>query len=169
MLHFPSSCHTGLIRKPFATEKRLARYPLLFQQVLRYTDDDDPDATDLKLAIRNAQLTLARTNENLKMHENEEKLAYLSEHLSFPDNETVGLDLTAPTRNGERRLLLKEGELLKGYNHRRQSKRRTLHAYLFNDMLLLTSRALGIRERFAGMNAVQDPDAIFVYKTVRVR
>lgn len=140
---------------------------MLFQQILRYTEDDDPDIKDLKLAVRNAQLVLSRTNEHLKMQESDAKLAYLSEHLAFPDDQTVGLDLTAPTRYGQPRLLIKEGELLKGYSHRRPSKRKMLHAYLFTDLLLLTSQAMGLRERFSNMSLGQVPDAIFVYKTVR--
>lgn len=65
----------------------MARYPLLFGQILRYTENDDPDVTDLKLAIRNAQQVLTRTNEQMKQQETEALLAYLSENLTFPDDE----------------------------------------------------------------------------------
>lgn len=148
--------------------QRLARYPLLFQQILRYTDADDLDATDLKFALHSAQRVLSRTNEQIKQQENRSRLVSLSSHLTFPDDESLELDLTAPTRNGEPRLLIKEGDLLKGYSHRRQSKRKLLHTYLFSDMLLFTARNLGLIERLSSRNSLQAPDSVFVYRTVSV-
>ncbi|KAK9896443.1 hypothetical protein P389DRAFT_211187 [Cystobasidium minutum MCA 4210] len=157
----------GLNLEHFLLEpmQRLARYPLLFGQILRYTENDDPDVTDLKLAIRNAQQVLTRTNEQMKQQETEALLAYLSENLTFPDDESLTIDLTAPTRYGKPRRLIKEGTLVKGYNHHRQTKRKDLYAYLFSDMLLLTTKTLSLRDRFSNRLPASSADATYIYKT----
>lgn len=124
---------------------------------------------DLKLAIRNAQRVLNRTNEQIRFQENEEKLASLSDHLLFADDDTLAIDLKAPTRDGQTRILLKEGLLIKGYDHRRHTKRKELHTFLFNDMVLFTVKSLSMRERFSGRSTTPVPGAFYVYKTVSQR
>jgi hypothetical protein len=151
------------------TFQRLARYPLLFQHILKYTDDDDADVTDLKFALHSAERVLNRTNEQIKQQENQAKLVFLSNHLAFLHDDSLQLDLTAPTRNGQPRLLIKEGELLKGYSHRRQTKRKILYTYLFSDMLLFTTKNLGLKERLSSRISLQVPDTVFVYRAVSVR
>jgi hypothetical protein len=99
-------------------------------QILRYTDEDHPDHTSLTNALRTSELVLANTNEAIRAHENEHKLIILSRlELSSFD---VRLDLTSNTRFGQKRLLLKEGEVQK------YKSRKNLTIYLFNDLLLLT-------------------------------
>lgn len=155
-----------MIPHPSVLFQRLARYPLLFSQILHYTEAEEQDFTDIKLAIRNAQQVLARTNEQLKQEEDKALLVQLSEHLIFPEDENIVLDLTAPTRSGRQRRLVKDGDLVKGYAHRRQSKRKDLHVYLFNDILLLTTKNVGLRERFSGRAPAHDTDAIYIYRAV---
>lgn len=150
----------------------MARYPLLLQQILKYTSTDDADYADLIAALQVSQGVLNETNEGLRAQEDEEKLGFLSDNLIFPDDQSIRLDLTAPTRLLGPRRLLKEGMLVKGYSHKRQSKRKELQTYLFNDFILFTTASLGLKDRFAAAgqqrDASQHPDSIMVYRAVRL-
>jgi hypothetical protein len=121
--------------------------------------------TNLKLALRSAHQVLNRTNEQIRRQEVQEKLAYLSDNIVFVDDQSIRLDLTAQTRFVGTRDILKEGLLVKGYNHRRSSKRKELHAYLFNDLLLFTTRSVGLKERLSGRLSAQS-ELIPVYRAV---
>lgn len=121
--------------------QRLARYPLLLGQIIMFTESDNPDLNDLKAGLEAAQRVLNSTNEGLREQENEGRLQYLSETLVFPDDASIRLDLTAPTKYMGERKLLKEGPLVKGWAHKRSSKRKDLAAILFNDFLLFTTTA----------------------------
>lgn len=151
--------------------QRLARYPLLLQQILKYTSADDADFADLRGALQLSQGVLNETNEGLRAQEDEEKLGFLSDNLIFPDDQSIRLDLTAPTRLLGPRHLLKEGMLVKGYGHKRQSKRKELQTYLFNDFVLFTTASVGhgLKDRLAvagqQRDASQHPDSIMVYRT----
>ena len=143
------------------------------QQILKYTSADDADFADLQGALQLSQGVLNETNEGLRAQEDEEKLGFLSDNLIFPDDQSIRLDLTAPTRLLGPRRLLKEGMLVKGYGHKRQSKRKELQTYLFNDFVLFTtvSLGLGLKDRLAvagqQRDASQHPDSIMVYRAVR--
>lgn len=119
--------------------KRLARYPLLFEQVLVYSDNEDNnDVTDLREGVSVAKKVLKAANEQIKQRENEQKLAHLSDHLIFSDDPSISIDLTSATQHLGKRQLIKEGPLQRSHRHRRASKRKDLYVYLFNDMLLMT-------------------------------
>ena len=143
------------------------------QQILKYTSGDDADFAELQGALQLSQGVLNETNEGLRAQEDEEKLGFLSDNLIFPDDQSIRLDLTAPTRLLGPRRLLKEGMLVKGYGHKRQSKRKELQTYLFNDFVLFTtvSLGLGLKDRLAvagqQRDASQHPDSIMVYRAVR--
>lgn len=100
-----------------------------------------------------AEGTLNNVNEAVRTHENEEKLAYLSDTLEFSGvldgvrrrllralvslkaNQTAQsqrIDLTAPTRLLGPRKILREGKLAKA------KSKRPLNCYLFNDLLVFT-------------------------------
>ena len=115
-----------------------------------------------------AQSVLNSTNEGIRDQENEATLQYLSDNLVFTDDASIRLDLTAPTRVMGKRKLLLEGMLVKGYQHRRQSKRKELQTYLFNDFLLFTTKSLGLREKLSAATSQQQqhPDQIMVYRAV---
>jgi hypothetical protein len=147
--------------------QRLARYPLLLQQILKYTDGDSIEHNDLSDALTTAQSVLNSTNEGIRDQENEATLQYLSDNLVFTDDTSIRLDLTAATRNMGKRKLLMEGMLIKGYHHRRQSKRKELQTYLFNDLLLFTTKSLGLKERLSvATQQPQHSDSITVYRAV---
>ncbi|BGO93264.1 hypothetical protein NBRC10512_000083 [Rhodotorula toruloides] len=111
--------------------QRVTRYPLLVNQILRYTPADHPDHQPLERALQIAETTLDDINEAVRAHENQEKLAWLTDTVVFPG--VAGrLDLTAPTRLLGPRRIVREGKLEKA------KSRRKLQAYLFNDLLLLT-------------------------------
>ncbi|GEM10145.1 rho guanyl-nucleotide exchange factor [Rhodotorula toruloides] len=111
--------------------QRVTRYPLLVNQILRYTPADHPDHQPLERALQIAETTLNDINEAVRTHENQEKLAWLTDTVVFPG--VAGrLDLSAPTRMLGPRRIVREGNLEKA-----KSKRK-LQAYLFNDLLLLT-------------------------------
>lgn len=123
-------------------------------QILRYTEPDHPDHASLTSALATAERTLTAVNEAVRSHEDDEKLAFLSDNLIFPGVDAVRLspcfllfkepeltmvfrrrqrlDLTAPTTLLGRRRILKEGQLSKAKSGRK------LNAFLFNDLLLFT-------------------------------
>ncbi|GAA5957438.1 hypothetical protein JCM21900_003306 [Sporobolomyces salmonicolor] len=112
--------------------QRLTRYPLLINQILRYTDVDHPDTASLSRALQISEHTLEVINEAVRTNEDEEKLAYLSDNIEFPGVLDARLDLTAPTRLLGPRKILREGKVEKAKSHRR------LNLYLFNDLLVFT-------------------------------
>ncbi|KAK4047374.1 hypothetical protein OIV83_005421 [Microbotryomycetes sp. JL201] len=114
--------------------QRLTRYPLLINQIQRYTEQDHVDHELLAKGLRMAESTLNDVNEAVRARDNEEKLAYLSDHLSL-NGVNARLDLTAPTRAMGKRLVLKEGRVTKA------KSARPLSLYLFNDLLLMTEES----------------------------
>lgn len=134
--------------------QRLARYPLLIGQILRYTDEDHPDYRTLTEALQTAETVLSSTNEMVRSAENNELMLFLSS-LELSTVDAVGfcldpsfsdatlsdgvpqqrLDLTTPTRFGRPRSLIKEGKLTKS-----KGSGRILTLYLFSDLLLFTEK-----------------------------
>ncbi|GAA5869921.1 hypothetical protein JCM8547_008105 [Rhodosporidiobolus lusitaniae] len=112
--------------------QRLTRYPLLINQILRYTEPDHPDHSTLTRALQIAEQTLDDVNEAVRSHENEEKLAYLSDNIELPGLSTGHLNLSAPTRLLGKRHILREGKVEKARSGRK------LSVYLFNDLLIFT-------------------------------
>ena len=108
--------------------QRITRYPLLFQQILRYTEEDHPDHPTVAAALQTAQSLLDTTNEAIRQQETNEQLKKLSENLYIGQ---ARLDLTKPTRFMGPRTILKQDTLAKAKSGRK------LQVILCNDMLLL--------------------------------
>lgn len=85
----------GYLTKPTT---RLARYPLLLDNVLKYTKDDNPDKKDLPKAIGIIRDFLAKVNAESGKAENHFNLLQLSQHLKWNPGEYTDLKLTEDNR-----------------------------------------------------------------------
>ncbi|KAL2144504.1 hypothetical protein VTI28DRAFT_9009 [Corynascus sepedonium] len=85
----------GYLTKPTT---RLARYPLLLENVLKYTEPDNPDKEDLPKVLTMIRDLLGRVNEESGKAENRFNLRRLHEQLKFRPNEKVDLKLTEEGR-----------------------------------------------------------------------
>ncbi|KAI0781525.1 hypothetical protein BD413DRAFT_505992 [Trametes elegans] len=111
--------------------QRITRYPLLFKQIIHYTDTGD-DRSQIENARDMAEKVLAHINETIREQEGRERLKEVSKDLWIGQGR---LDLTAPTRYMGPRKLLKEGVLMKAKSGRK------LRAFLCSDILVLTEEA----------------------------
>ena len=85
----------GYLTKPTT---RLARYPLLLDNVLKYTKDDNPDKKDLPKAIGIIRDFLARVNAESGKAENHFNLLQLNQQLKWNPGEYTDLKLTEENR-----------------------------------------------------------------------
>ncbi|KAL1991752.1 hypothetical protein VTN49DRAFT_5060 [Thermomyces lanuginosus] len=85
----------GYLTKPTT---RLARYPLLLEQVLKYTADDNPDKQDIPRAIGLIKDFLQRVNTETGKAENHFNLVQLNAALKFNPGDYVDLKLTEENR-----------------------------------------------------------------------
>ncbi len=85
----------GYLTKPTT---RLARYPLLLENVLKYTEDDSSDKTDIPKVLVMIRDLLSRVNAESGKAENRFNLRRLHEQLRFRPNERVDLKLTEEGR-----------------------------------------------------------------------
>lgn len=85
----------GYLTKPTT---RLARYPLLLENVLKYTEDDNPDKEDIPKVLTIIRDLLGRVNAESGKAENRFNLRRLHEQLRFRPNERVDLKLTEEGR-----------------------------------------------------------------------
>ncbi|KAI9069473.1 hypothetical protein FKP32DRAFT_1617176 [Trametes sanguinea] len=108
--------------------QRITRYPLLFKQIIHYTEPGD-DRTQVERAQQMAEKGLNHINETIRDQEGRERLKEVSKDLWIGQGR---LDLTAPTRYMGPRKLLKEGVLMKAKSGRK------LRAFLCSDILVLT-------------------------------
>ncbi|KAI3622906.1 ROM2 [Malassezia furfur] len=122
----------GYLTKPTT---RLARYPLLFEQVLKYTDDDSPDKVLLPVAIQKIKALLSRVNDETGRNENRLQISQLSDRLVFKPGETVDLRL-----RDENRELVFKGTLKKRSGT--QSDNADIHVYLFDHALLMVKHKI---------------------------
>ncbi|KAK4195391.1 putative rho1 guanine nucleotide exchange factor 1 [Triangularia verruculosa] len=81
----------GYLTKPTT---RLARYPLLLENVLKYTEDGNPDKEDLPKVLTLIRDFLSKVNAESGKAENRFNLRRLHENLKFRPNEKVDLKLT---------------------------------------------------------------------------
>ncbi len=81
----------GYLTKPTT---RLARYPLLLENVLKYTEPDNPDKEDIPKVLTMIRELLSRVNAESGKAENRFNLRRLHEQLRFRPNEKVDLKLT---------------------------------------------------------------------------
>lgn len=85
----------GYLTKPTT---RLARYPLLLGQVLKYTPDESPDKQDIPNAIKIIKDFLSRVNAESGKAENHFNLVQLNTSLKFAPGDYVDLKLTEENR-----------------------------------------------------------------------
>ena len=85
----------GYLTKPTT---RLARYPLLLENVLKYTEDGNPDKEDIPKVLVMIREILAKVNAESGKAENRFNLRKLHEQLRFRPNERVDLRLTEEGR-----------------------------------------------------------------------
>ncbi|WFD35870.1 RHO1 GDP-GTP exchange protein 2 [Malassezia cuniculi] len=122
----------GYLTKPTT---RLARYPLLFGQVLKYTEDSNPDSVLLPRVIKHIQSLLSRVNEASGRSENRFQLSMLNDQLVFRPGEMVDLRLKE-----ENRELVFRGTLKKRGGA--QSESAEIHVFLFDHALLLVKNKI---------------------------
>ena len=85
----------GYLTKPTT---RLARYPLLLDNVLKYTKDDNPDKKDIPVAVGIIRDFLAKVNTESGKAENHFNLIQLNNQLKFNSGDYVDLKLTEEGR-----------------------------------------------------------------------
>jgi hypothetical protein len=124
----------GYLTKPTT---RLARYPLLLENVLKYTDPGNKDKEDIPKAMQMIRDLLHRVNAESGKAENRFNLKRLHEQLRFRPNERVDLKLTDDGRE-----LIYKGALKKT-----PTDPSDIQAYLFDHaMLLVRIKMVGKRE-----------------------
>ena len=96
----------GYLTKPTT---RLARYPLLLENVLKHTADDNPDKEDIPKAITLIKTFLSRVNVESGKAENAFNLHQVNTALKFSPGEYVDLKLTEEGRQMIFRGTLKKG------------------------------------------------------------
>lgn len=115
----------GYLTKPTT---RLARYPLLLENVLKSTADDNPDKNDVPRAIVAIRATLSRVNEESGKAENHYNLMSLNAQLKWGSIPHMDLKLTEETRQ-----LIFKSNLKKTPT----SEQADVTAYLFDHAVLL--------------------------------
>lgn len=114
----------GYLTKPTT---RLARYPLLLENVAKYTAEDNPDAHDIPKAISQIRDFLSRVNVESGKAENHHNLMVLNHQLKWGPGDYVDLKLTEESRQ-----LLFKGPLKKGPTDTGE-----VFVYLFDHAVLL--------------------------------
>jgi hypothetical protein len=114
----------GYLTKPTT---RLARYPLLLENVLKYTEEDNPDKNDIPKVLTMIRDLLSRVNAESGKAENRFNLRRLHEQLRFRPNEKVDLKLTE-----EGRELVFKSQLKKS-----PTEQPDITAFLFDHAVLL--------------------------------
>ena len=124
----------GYLTKPTT---RLARYPLLLENVLKYTEPGSQDKEDIPKAMKMIRDLLTRVNAESGKAENRFNLKRLHEQLRFRPNERVDLKLTDDGRE-----LIYKGTLKKT-----PTDPSDIQAYLFDHaMLLVRVKMVGKKE-----------------------
>ena len=124
----------GYLTKPTT---RLARYPLLLENVLKYTADDNPDIKDIPKATAMIKNLLQRVNTESGKAENQFNLRQLQSALKW----TSG-------GQGDHLKLLEEGRELvyKGPLKKSPTDSSEIHVYLFNHALLFVRQKTNNRQ-----------------------
>lgn len=114
----------GYLTKPTT---RLARYPLLLENILKYTEDGNPDKEDIPKVLLMVRELLTRVNAESGKAENRFNLRRLHDQLKFRPNERVDLKLTEEGR-----------ELVFKSNFKKSpTENNEITAYLFDHAVLL--------------------------------
>ncbi|EAA36572.3 hypothetical protein GE21DRAFT_2052 [Neurospora crassa] len=114
----------GYLTKPTT---RLARYPLLLENVLKYTEEGNPDKEDLPKVLTMIRDLLSRVNAESGKAENRFNLRRLHEQLKFRPNDKMDLKLT-----DEGRELVYKAQFKKS-----PTENADLTAFLFDHAVLL--------------------------------
>ena len=125
----------GYLTKPTT---RLARYPLLLENVLKATAEGEDDKKDVPKAIKSIRETLTRVNEESGKAENHFNLMTLNNQLKWGAIPHMDLKLTEETRQ-----LIFKSNLKKTP----QSEQADVGAYLFDHaVLLVRTKVVGKKE-----------------------
>ncbi|CAO2652041.1 Nn.00g003240.m01.CDS01 [Neocucurbitaria sp. VM-36] len=124
----------GYLTKPTT---RLARYPLLLENIAKYTADDNPDKQDIPKVVAIIKETLSKVNIESGKAENHFNLMQLNKDLKFRPGEFVDLKLT-----DENRQLVFKGNLKKTPTEATGD----ITCYLFDHAILLV-RAKTVNKR----------------------
>ncbi|KAI4170528.1 MAG: hypothetical protein LQ343_004905 [Gyalolechia ehrenbergii] len=123
----------GYLTKPTT---RLARYPLLLENVLKYTSEDNPDIKDIPRATAMIKAFLSRVNQESGKAENQFNLRQLQSQLIWPGEKG---DLRLLEENRE---MVYKSQLKKG-----PADSNEITVYLFNHALLMVrAKQVGKRE-----------------------
>ena len=127
----------GYLTKPTT---RLARYPLLLENVLKYTADDNPDTKDIPQAIALIKEFLQKVNDESGKAENQFNLRQLQQALKWTG--------TALPEKGDHLRLLEEGRQLvyKGPLKKSPTDTSEVHVYLFNHAILFVRQKTNNRQ-----------------------
>ncbi|KAL3492706.1 putative Rho guanyl nucleotide exchange factor [Aspergillus germanicus] len=126
----------GYLTKPTT---RLARYPLLLEQVSKYTADGDPDKEDIPNAIKIIKDFLSRVNAESGRAENHFNLVQLNAALKFTPGDYVDLKLTEENRQMLTKMAFKKTP----------TDTSEVTAYLFDHAVLLVRiKVINKREEF---------------------
>ncbi|KAK4995620.1 RHO1 GDP-GTP exchange protein 2 [Elasticomyces elasticus] len=120
----------GYLTKPTT---RLARYPLLLENVLKYTADDNPDKQDIPKATVAIRDFLSRVNEESGKSENSFNLMQLNHQLKWRNPaDFVDLKLTEESRQ----------LIFKGTLKKTPTDAGDIQAYLFDHAVLLVKQKI---------------------------
>ena len=124
----------GYLTKPTT---RLARYPLLLENVFKYTAEDNPDTKDIPQAIAMIKEFLQKVNDESGKAENKFNLRQLQVALKW-----TGME------KGDHLKLLEEGRQLvyKGPLKKSPTDSSEVHVYLFNHALLFVKQKTSNRQ-----------------------
>ena len=124
----------GYLTKPTT---RLARYPLLLENIFKYTAEDNPDTKDIPQAIALIKEFLQKVNEESGKAENQFNLRQLQQALKWTGGE-----------KGDHLKLLEEGRQLvyKGPLKKSPTDSSEVHVYLFNHALLFVRQKTNNRQ-----------------------
>ncbi|KAL8843352.1 MAG: hypothetical protein Q9170_000210 [Blastenia crenularia] len=123
----------GYLTKPTT---RLARYPLLLENILKYSSEDNPDVKDIPRAIAMIKDFLSRVNQESGKAENQFNLRQLQSQLIWPGEKG---DLRLLEENRE---MVYKSQLKKG-----PADSNEITVYLFNHALLMVrAKQVGKRE-----------------------
>ncbi|KAI9205831.1 CNH domain-containing protein [Polychytrium aggregatum] len=108
---------------------RMGRYPLLLENVLKYTSEEHPDQLLISNSIKVIRDVLQRINTEAGKADNILKLARLHHKILWPPGEYEDLQLTDPSR-----LFVRDGTM----TFKKAATDLSLHIFLFDHCLLLT-------------------------------
>lgn len=146
----------GYLTKPTT---RLARYPLLLENVLKYTEPGNPDLENIPKALKMIRDFLSRVNDESGKAESRFNLKQLHENLRWKANEQVDLKLT-----DENRQLLQKGGLKKAINDPTE-----ITTYLFDHaVLFVRTKLVGKKEEVKVYRRVSEISIFLVFSNVNI-